>query len=46
MKSLLRAQMADFFAGRNALASHTFYSFYQPPAAVKEFVRKLFNAAN
>jgi hypothetical protein len=46
MKSSLRAQISDFLAGRNGLASHTAYTFYQPPASVKDYVRKIFNAAN
>jgi hypothetical protein len=46
MKSSLRSQISDFLAGRNGLASHTAYTFYQPPASVKDYVRKIFNAAN
>jgi hypothetical protein len=46
MKSSLRAQIADFLAGKNGLASHTAYTFYQPPAAVKAYVKKIFDAAN
>lgn len=46
MKSLLRAQIGDFLGGRNGLASHSAYSFYQPPADVKAYVRRIFDAAN
>jgi hypothetical protein len=46
MKSSLRAQISDFLAGKNGLASHTTYNFYQPPAEVKAYVKKLFDAAN
>lgn len=46
MKSSLRAQIADFLAGKNGLASHSAYSFYQPPASVKAYVRQIFDAAN
>jgi hypothetical protein len=46
MKSSLRAQIADFLAGKNGLASHTAYTFYQPPADVKAYVKKIFDAAN
>jgi hypothetical protein len=46
MKSSLRAQISDFLAGKNGLASHTTYSFYQPPADVKAYVKKIFDAAN
>ncbi len=46
MKSSLRAQIADFLAGKNGLASHTAYTFYQPPAAVKAYVKFIFDAAN
>jgi hypothetical protein len=46
MKSSLRAQIADFLGGRNGLASHTTYRFYQPPVDVKALVKKLFDAAN
>lgn len=46
MKASLRAQIADFLAGKNGLASHTSYTFYQPPADVKAYVKSLFDAAN
>jgi hypothetical protein len=46
MKASLRAQISDFLVGKNGLASHTAYTFYQPPAAVKAYVKSLFNAAN
>jgi len=46
MKSSLRAQIADFLNGKNGLASHTAYTFYQPPADVKAYVRRIFEAAN
>ncbi len=46
MKSSLRAQISDFLNGKNGLASHTTYRFYQPPADVKAYVRRIFDAAN
>lgn len=46
MKASLRAQIADFLAGKNGLASHTAYTFYQPPPEVKAYVRRIFDAAN
>ena len=46
MKSSLRSQIADFLAGRNGLVSHSTYTFYQPPAAVKAEIRRIFEAAN
>ena len=46
MKSSLRSQIADFLAGRNGLMSHSTYTFYQPPAAVKAEIRRIFEAAN
>jgi len=46
MKSSLQSQIADFLAGKNGLASHTTYSFYQPPADVKAYLKKIFDAAN
>jgi hypothetical protein len=46
MKSSLQAQIADFLAGKNGLASHTTYTFYQPPADVKAYVKFIFDAAN
>lgn len=46
MKSSLRAQISDFLAGKNGLASHATYTFYQPPADVKAYVKMLFTAAN
>jgi hypothetical protein len=46
MKSILRSQIWDFLAGRNGLASHGAYTFYQPPASVKSYVEKIFRAAN
>lgn len=42
MKSSLQSQIWDFLAGKNGLASHTAYTFYQPPADVKSFVKALF----
>jgi hypothetical protein len=46
MKSSLRAQIADFLVGKNGLASHTAYTFYTPPADVKAYIKKIFDAAN
>ncbi len=46
MKSILRSQIWDFLGGRNGLASHSAYTFYQPPASVKSYVEKIFLAAN
>lgn len=46
MKASLRAQIADFLAGKNGLASHTTYTFYEPPAEVKAYVKRIFDAAN
>jgi hypothetical protein len=46
MKSSLRAQIEDFLAGRNGLASHATYGFYQPPSPVKAYVKQIFLASN
>jgi hypothetical protein len=46
MKSSLRAQISDFLAGKNGLATHTAYTFYQPPASVKAYTKWIFDAAN
>jgi hypothetical protein len=46
MKASLRAQIADFLAGKNGLASHTAYTFYMPPPDVKAYVKRIFDAAN
>lgn len=46
MKSSLQAQIWDFLAGKNGLASHTAYTFYQPPADIKAFIKAIFLAAN
>lgn len=46
MKSSLQSQVWDFLAGRNGLASHSTYSFYQPPASVKAYSKALFLDAN
>jgi hypothetical protein len=46
MKAILRDQMRDFFAGKNGLASHSTYSFYQPPASVISAVKVLFAQYN
>lgn len=46
MKTSLRSQIGDFLAGKNGLASHSAYTFYQPPAAAKAYVRQIFDAAN
>lgn len=42
MKSSLQSQIWDFLAGKNGLASHSTYTFYQPPAEVKAYVKALF----
>jgi hypothetical protein len=46
MKSSLRAQVNDWLNGKNGLASHTTYSFWQPSAAQKNKIRNLFEAHN
>jgi len=46
MKSSLQAQIWDFLAGKNGLASHSTYTFYQPPAEVKAYVKAIFLKAN
>jgi hypothetical protein len=46
MKSSLRSQITDFLAGKNGLASHTTYTFYQPPPDVKAYIKMIFLAAN
>ena len=46
MKSSLRSQISDFLAGKNGLASHTAYTFYQAPAEVKAYIKMIFLAAN
>ena len=46
MKSSLQSQIWDFLAGKNGLVSHLKMSFYQPPTEVKDYVKKIFLAAN
>lgn len=46
MKSSLQSQIWDFLAGKNGLASHTTYTFYQPPADVKAYIKAIFLKAN
>ncbi len=46
MKSSLQTQIYDFLAGKNGLASHTAYTFYQAPADIKAFIKAIFLAAN
>jgi hypothetical protein len=46
MKSALRAQVQDWRNGRNGLASHSAYTFFQPTTAQRRHVMSLFNAAN
>lgn len=41
MKASLRSQIADFLAGKNGLASHTTYTFYQAPVDVKAYIKKI-----
>jgi hypothetical protein len=42
MKLALRNQMRDFFAGKNALASHTMYTFYTWPPSSIAIVKALY----
>ena len=46
MKASLRAQVQDWLAGKNGLASHTTYSFYQASPAKKAMIEALFNQYN
>ncbi len=46
MKWQLDGQVEDWLAGRNGLASHGSYTFWQPSGAQKDLVRALFNAHN
>jgi hypothetical protein len=46
MKSSLRSQIWDFLAGKNGLTSHLTMTFYQPPAEVKDYLKRIFLAAN
>jgi hypothetical protein len=46
MKSILQDQVHDFLAGKNGLVGHASYTFYQPPASVKAYLKYIFNAAN
>lgn len=46
MKASLRAQVNDWLNGRNGLASHASYTFWQPSAAQKQHIRALFDAHN
>ncbi len=42
MKSQLRGQVRDFLVGRNGLASHTAYRFWQPDGFILRIIRLLF----
>ena len=42
----LDGQVTDWLNGRNGLASHTAYTFWQPGDAQRAHVRTLFNASN
>lgn len=46
MKEALRGQQRDFHGGLNGLASHTRYTFWSAPQAVKDAVWRLFQRAN
>lgn len=46
MKAALRAQVADWLGGRNGLASHTAYTFYQASPAKKLALEELFEKSN
>ena len=46
MKPALRSQIKDWLEGRNGLAGHAEYRFWQPTEAHKEIVRGLFTASN
>jgi hypothetical protein len=46
MKSALRAQVRDWLNGKNGLASHTTYSFWQASGAQKNQIEALFEAHN
>ncbi len=43
MKAELQGQMRDFFRGRNGLASHTPYGFWQPSDAAMRIIRLLYS---
>jgi hypothetical protein len=46
MKSQLRGQVNDWLNGRNGLASHSRYTFWQPSEAQKRAIRALYNRHN
>jgi hypothetical protein len=46
MKAALRAQVADWLAGKNGLTSHTTYTFWQASAAKKAMIKALFKQYN
>jgi len=46
MKASLRAQVKDWLAGLNGLASHTKYTFYQASPAQKQLIKTLFESKN
>ncbi len=46
MKSQLRGQVSDWLNGRNGLASHSRYTFWQPSEAQKRAIRALYNRHN
>ena len=46
MKWQLDGQVTDWLNGRNGLASHTSYTFWQPSSAQRAHVRAMFNDSN
>jgi hypothetical protein len=46
MKWQLDGQVSDWLHGRNGLASHSAYTFWQPSDAQKAHVRTMFNQSN
>ncbi|MBK6517296.1 MAG: hypothetical protein IPG04_25090 [Polyangiaceae bacterium] len=46
MKAALQAQVQDWLDGKNGLASHTTYTFYQASAAKKALIQALFEQFN
>lgn len=46
MKAALQAQVEDWLAGKNGLASHTTYTFYQASPDKKALIQALFEQFN